>query len=352
MKKDISNIELKLDITNRPLNYPKGNPTAVHAKGIYIYTEDGREILDAASGAAVVNVSKFCEKLVASTNGLMYKCYLTGSGSDATEAALKLARQYYYDKEGDKTSRDHVISRDRSYHGNTLGALSVSEFTISHVSSCYSYRQQLEVAELEEKFIEPVVGAALGCAPYVPGYLTAMLEVCHKYDILCIFDEVMCEEEGVAPDIQIMALLISEKVYVELKNEQFIHGLTYDCMPVAAVAGLTVHRIIEDDNLLENVTKQGEYLIKSLKNKLGDHQNIGDIRGKGLLICIEFVDNKDSKEPFNPELGVAHKIADLAFSPPNNKTVYPDVEYIVNTISIVIEKAFKEINSADFEKKK
>lgn len=174
------------------------------------------------------DVSKYCEKLVASTNGLMYKCYLTGSGSDATEAALKLARQYYYDKEGDKTSRDHVISRDRSYHGNTLGALSVSEFTsrqepysailmdkVSHVSSCYSFRQQLEgesneafvakkVAELEEKFIEvgpnkimafiiePVVGAALGCAPYVPGYLTAMLEVCHKYDILCIFDEVMC----------------------------------------------------------------------------------------------------------------------------------------------------------------
>lgn len=157
----------------------------------------------------------------------MAKAYLTGSGSEAMEAAMKLARQYFYEKDI-KTPRSKFIARNNSYHGNTFGALSVSGFptrrapyesillhNVHHVPSCYPYRQRLEdesdshfvtrkAKELDNKFIElgghtviafiaePVVGAALGCVPYVPGYLQAMKEVCHKYGALFILDEVMC----------------------------------------------------------------------------------------------------------------------------------------------------------------
>ena len=188
--------------------------------------------------------------LVDSTDGALDKVYLTGSGSDATDAALKLARQYFYDQDHE-TQRKYIISRDHSYHGNTLGALSVSEFesrqapykdilakNVVHVTSCYPYRQLLDgesnadfvakkVDELDKTFqkigpekvmafiVEPVSGAALGCVSAVPGYLEAMKEVCHKYGALFILDEVMCgmgrtgtlhawQMEGVVPDILIV----------------------------------------------------------------------------------------------------------------------------------------------------
>ena len=165
--------------------------------------------------------------LVNSTGGVLTGVYLTGSGSDATEAALKLARQYYYDQDSE-TPRKYIISRDHSYHGNTLGALSVSEFesrqapykdilakNVVHVTSCYPYRQLLDgesnadfvakkVDELDKTFqkigpekvmafiVEPVSGAALGCVCDPPGYLEGVKNICHKYGILIIFDEVMC----------------------------------------------------------------------------------------------------------------------------------------------------------------
>ena len=193
---------------------------------------------------------KLQDFLVNSTHGVLSKVFLTGSGSDATEAALKLARQYFYDQDPD-TLRNTIISREGSYHGNTIGALSVSELKIrqepykdilldnvEHVSSCYPYRQLLEgescadfvvkkADELENKILnlgpenvmafiaEPVSGAALGCVSAVPGYLEAMKEVCPKHGALLIFDEVMCglgrtgfyhawQIEGVAPDILII----------------------------------------------------------------------------------------------------------------------------------------------------
>ena len=216
-----------------------------------------------------------------------------------------------------------------------------------------------------------------------------MKEVCHKHGALLILDEVMCglgrtgfyhawQIEGVAPDILIIgkglgagyspisAILVAPRVWEVLKTEQFIHGLTYDAMPVGAVAALKVQQNVID--LLDNVKKQGDYLGKSLTNKLGNHTNVGNIRGEGLFWGIEFVKNKETKEPFDSKLGVSQQIVDLAKSPEFNMTFYPgagtvdgvngdhiiiappfivrehDIYYIVKVVSAVIEIIFKEIN--------
>jgi adenosylmethionine-8-amino-7-oxononanoate aminotransferase len=423
-------------------------------KGNYLITKDGRRVFDACSGAAVsclgyanervieaihkqLNsgtpylassfwandvVEDLSKELILGTNDKMGRVYLTGSGSEAMEAAIKLSRQYFYEQDP-KTPRVNFIARDNSYHGNTLGALAVSGFparkapyipllmkNVHHVSSCYPYRQRNEgesdaafvrrkAEELEAKFqdlgpetvvafiVEPVVGAALGCVPYVPGYLKAMRDVCHKHGALFILDEVMCgmgrtgtlhawQGEDVVPDLQTMAkglgagyqsiaaLMISKKV-VELimnKSGQFIHGLTYQAMPVQAAAALEVQRIIREDKLMENVSKQGTYLGERLKVLLSNHPNVGDIRGKGLFWGLEFVKNKTTKEPFRPEDTVAQKIMELAISHPYNMTVYPgtgtvdgrrgdhiilapsyiitkeDVDHIVDTVLAVVKK--------------
>jgi adenosylmethionine-8-amino-7-oxononanoate aminotransferase/NADH:ubiquinone oxidoreductase subunit 3 (subunit A) len=438
-------------------HFKKHYPTIVSAKGSFLYTEDGKEIFDAASGAAAAcigygnekviaamydkfmegthylatsywkdrDVLKINEWLINGTGNKLTKVYLTGSGSDATEACIKLIRQFYYDQDNE-TERHIIITRENSYHGNTIGALSASSFiarqlpfypiltdNVEHISACNYYRQQLDeesieefvtrkALELENKILEigpkkimcflmePVSGAALGCVPSVPGYLKAMQEVCHKYDILIVFDEVMCgmgrtgllhawQEEGVAPDVLIIgkglgggyhpisALLVAPKVWEALKTEQFIHGLTFDAVPVGAVAAWNVHQIIEDNNLLDNVSKQGVYLGETLKTKLADHPNVGDIRGKGLFWGIELVKDKVTKEPFDAKLRVSQLLVNLALSeynmviyqgtggadglngdhimihPPYNITA-KDVDHIVNVVTAVVEKVMKEIN--------
>lgn len=299
------------------------------------------------------------------------------------EAAVKLARQYFY--ESDKqTPRVNFIARETSYHGNTLGALGVSGHVarrapfepflmgnIHRVSACNAYRQRKngesdesfvsrKAEELEAKFqelgpetvigfvCEPVVGAALGCVPSVPGYLKAMREVCHKHGALFILDEVMSgmgrcgtlhawQHEGVVPDLQtlgkglgggyqpIAAVLISPKVVSALLNGsgQFVHGQTYQAMPVQAAAALEVQKIQREENLMQNVRTQGEHLEKCLKSLLGAHPNVGDIRGRGLFWGLEFVKDKQTKEPFDPKLGVAQKVHDTAISAPFNMTMYP-----------------------------
>jgi adenosylmethionine-8-amino-7-oxononanoate aminotransferase len=299
------------------------------------------------------------------------------------EATIKLARQFFYEKDN-ATPRVNFIARQGSYHGNTIGALGMSGHlarrapyepflmdNVHHVSACNSYRQRLEgesdasfvgrkAAELEAKFqelgpetvigfvCEPVVGAALGCVPSVPGYLRAMRDVCHKHGALFILDEVMSgmgrcgtlhawQGEDVVPDIQtigkglgggyqpIAAVLISKRVvegFLE-GSGQFVHGQTYQGMPVQAAAALEVQKIKREDNLMENVGIQGAYLEKCLKSLLGDHPNVGDIRGRGLFWGLEFVKDKVTKEPFAPNLSVAQKVHDTAISAPYNMTMYP-----------------------------
>ncbi|KAI4135379.1 MAG: hypothetical protein LQ341_005884 [Variospora aurantia] len=342
------------------------------------------------------------------------------------EAAIKMSRQYFYETDK-QTPRVNFIARQGSYHGNTIGALGVSGFparrapyepflmnNVHHISRCNSYRDRKEgesdlafvarkAKELDDKFkelgpdtvigfiAEPVVGAALGCVPYVPGYLKAMRDVCHKYGALFILDEVMCgtgrtgtlhawQAEDVVPDIQTMgkglgagyqpiaAMMISQNIVEVLMrgSEQFIHGQTYQAMPVQAAAALEVLRIIRRNELMENVTKQGVYLEKGLRAVLSDHPNVGDIRGKGLFWGIEFVKDKATKEPFDPKYGIAQKILDLAISPTFNMTVYPgtgsvdgvcgdhiiiappyivtkkDVDEIIARVSAVVQIVFKD----------
>ena len=341
------------------------------------------------------------------------------------EATVKLARQYFY--ENDKqTSRVNFIAREHSYHGNTIGALGISGHlarrapytpflmgNVHHVSACNAYRQRQEgesdaefvarkAAELETKFhelgpetvigfiAEPVVGAALGCVPSVPGYLKAMRDVCHKHGALFILDEVMSgmgrcgtlhawQDEDVVPDLQtigkglgagyqpIAAVLISHKVVNSLLNGggQFIHGQTYQGMPIQAAAALEVQRIKCEENLTENVRIQGAYLEKRLKALLGAHPNVGDIRGRGLFWGIEFVQDKATKEPFPVNKGIAQKVHDTAISAPFNMTMYPgtgtfdgisgdhvilappynitqaDAEYISQVTSDVVHRVFQ-----------
>jgi adenosylmethionine-8-amino-7-oxononanoate aminotransferase len=298
------------------------------------------------------------------------------------EAAVKLGRQYYYETDKN-TTRVNFIAREGSYHGNTIGALGISGhvarrapyepflMNVHRVSACNAYRQRQEnesdqsfvarkVVELEAKFqelgpetvigfiCEPVVGAALGCVPYVPGYLKAMRDVCHKHGALFILDEVMSgmgrcgtlhtwQDEGVTPDLQtvgkglaggyqpIAAVLISDKIIQSLLNGggQFIHGQTYQSMPVQAAAALEVQRIMREENLVQNVRIQGLHLEKCLKALLADHPNVGDIRGKGLFWGLEFVKDKSTKEPFDPKLCVAQRVHDAALSEPHNMTTYP-----------------------------
>lgn len=400
-------------------NLHKRYPEIHRGQGNYLYSEENgsvRAFFDASCGAAVSvlgyndeivknaikaqmdtgisylpaafwknpAVNKISKNIIEGTDKKMEKVFFACSGSEAMDSAIKLSRQYFFEKEGEASPRVNYIARDRSYHGNTMGALSLSGFksrrkpyesilsdNVHHVSACYPYRQQnkgesdaifvaKKAAELEEKFqelgpetvvafvAEPVVGAALGCVPCVPGYLKAMRDVCHKHGALFILDEVMCgmgktgtlhawQEEDIAPDIQtvakalaagyeaVSAMLISKKIYEVLKNGsgEFVHGFTYEAMPKQAAACLAVQQIFRDEDLLKNVVEKGKYLEEMLKAKLGDHAHVGDIRGKGLFWGLEFVKDKVTKEPFDPKLGVSQRIFDLAISDPYNIFIYP-----------------------------
>lgn len=387
-------------------NIHKAPPSVERSDGNYIYLTNGRKIYDGTCGAAVsclghsneevkqamiaqmnknsyVNslffstpvVDELAQLLIESTGERMARAFLINSGSEAMEAAVKLARQYFLEIPVPQTRRVNFISREHSYHGNTLGALSVSghvarralfEPLLSQntykVSSCNPYRQRLpgqsdaafvamKKAELEAKFqelgpdtivafvCEPVVGAALGCVPAVPGYLKAMKEVCEVHGALLILDEIMCgmgrsgplhswEVDGVVPDIQtigkglgggyqpIAGILIGHKIVNALDKGTgtFMHGHTYQAHPITCAAALCVQKIIRRTDLGSNVKTQGKYLEKLLRQRLASHPNVGDIRGRGLFWGMELVEVKDTKEPFDPKLKVAQGVHDMAMT--------------------------------------
>ncbi|KAK5166679.1 uncharacterized protein LTR77_008223 [Saxophila tyrrhenica] len=334
--------------------------------------------------------------LIESTYGEMAKAFVISSGSEAIEAALKLARQYHIEKRPSEPQRCHFIARQQSYHGTTLGALAVGGHVArralyepmlstanSRVSPCYTYRGKQSVIESEAGYIqrleseldaefqrvgpqnvaafiaEPVVGAALGCVPAIKGYFQAMRRVCDKYGALLIMDEIMCgcgrvgpeptdrypnplhawqdPLIGVVPDIMtigkglgggyqpVAATLANHKVVDVLFNGTgaFSHGQTYQGHPIACRAAVEVQRIIRDDNLVANVRKQGALLSKLLKEKVGSHGAVGDIRGKGLFWGIEFVSNKSAKTPYEPSEAIAMGVHELAMREPFNISLYP-----------------------------
>ncbi len=372
-------------------------PQAVAGQGVFITDEDGRSYIDGSGGAAVsclghghpevmaamqaqmdriayAHTSFFttdvaeelAERLVAlAPEGLDY-VYLVSGGSEAVEAAMKMARQYFV--EIGQPQRRHFIARRQSYHGNTLGALAAggnawrrAQFQpilpeTHHVSPCYAYRDQKAgeapeayaarlADELEAKIIElgadeviafiaePVVGATLGAVGPVADYFARIRRICDKYGVLLILDEVMCgmgrtgtvfacEQEGISPDLvtiakglgggyqPIGAVLLSEKIYRAFAEGSglFQHGHTYICHPMAAAAALKVVELISQPEMLANVRLMGERLQAGLDARLGQHPHVGDIRGRGLFRGIEIVADKETKTPFDPALKIHARI--------------------------------------------
>jgi len=313
--------------------------------------------------------------LIEGTNGEMSKAYIMCSGSEAMESAMKMARQYYYELSPKQTKRVNFIAREGSYHGTTLGSLSMSGHVgrrnmfhellmnnIFRVSPANEYRgkadgqtteqyvQQL-ADELDRKFeevgpetvcafvAEPVVGATIGTVPAPEGYFKAMKKVCEKHGALLILDEVMSgmgrcgtlhawQHEGVVPDIQTIAkglgggyapvagMLINHRVADALKNGSgaFSHGHTYQGHPVGCAAALEVQKIMKEENLIENVRINGQYLGELLHKHLDSHPNVGNIRGRGFFWSLEFVADKATKEPFPPSAGIAGKVHSTALN--------------------------------------
>jgi len=378
-------------------------PIAIAGHGVWLTAAYGREILDASGGAAVsclghqhkrvveaiqrqvgtlayAHTSFFsstpaedlAEMLVGHEPGGLAYAYFVSGGSEAIEASLKMARQYFV--ETGQPNRTHFIARRQSYHGNTLGALALggNEYrrapyapllsnAFSHVSPAFAYREQRATeteadftarlaAELEAEFqrlgpdtvaafvAEPVVGATAGCVPPPTGYFRAVRDICDRHGALLILDEVMCgmgrtgtlhawEQEGIAPDLQaiakglgggyqpIGALLASARIVDALRDGSgaFQHGHTYLAHPVACAAALAVQQVIRDEGLLARVRQQGDLLDQRLTECFGNHPHIGDIRGRGLFRGIELVADRASKQPFDPALKLHARVKQAAF---------------------------------------
>ena len=372
-------------------------PHAASAQGVYITDTSGRRYLDGSGGAAVTSVGHahpevlaamraqidhlcyahtaffttdaaeaLAEKLVdLAPEGLNY-VYLVSGGSEAVEAALKMARQYFV--EVGAPQRRHIIARRQSYHGNTIGALATGGNAMRrqqfqpilpethHVSPCYAYRDKgvdesseaytARLAdELEAKILalgpeevmafvaEPVVGATLGAVGSVADYFKRVRAICDKYGVLLILDEVMCgmgrtgtvfacEQDGVIPDIvtiakglgggyqPIGAVMLSDKIYASFANGsgQFQHGHTYIGHPVAAAAANKVVEIIARPETLANVNTMGARLQSGLETALAASPHVGDIRGRGLFRGIEIVADRAHKTPFDPTKKIHAKI--------------------------------------------
>jgi adenosylmethionine-8-amino-7-oxononanoate aminotransferase len=378
-------------------------PKAIGGEGVWLIAEDGRKILDASGGAAVSclghqhprvleaiakQASKLAyahtafftsqpaealaEKLVGHEPGGLAYVYFVSGGSEAIEASIKLARQYFV--EVGQPQRRHFISRRQSYHGNTLGALAAGgnawrrepyapllSSAFSHVTPAFAYHEKRDqeteaafvarlAAELEAEFerlgpdavvafiAEPVVGATAGCVPAPEGYFKAVREICSRHGALLILDEVMCgmgrtgtlhawEQEGISPDIQaiakglgggyqpIGAMLASGRITDAIRDGSgaFQHGHTYLGHPLACAAALEVQRIIDDEQLLDRVKQRGHQLERRLTERFGNHRHVGDIRGRGLFWAIELVADRNSRRPFDPALKLNQKIKAAAF---------------------------------------
>jgi adenosylmethionine-8-amino-7-oxononanoate aminotransferase len=385
-------------------------PVAVKGEGIEIVDSTGKRYIDASGGAAVsclghsnqrvidaikrqaqalpyAHTSFFttqpAEELASylvehAPQGLAHVYFVSG-GSEAIEAALKLARQYFV--EVGQPQRRHIIARRQSYHGNTLGALAIGGnawrrepflpllIDAHHVSPCYAYREQRAdeteeqfaqrlADELEQKILElgsdtvaafvaeTVVGATAGAVPPVREYFRKIRAVCDRYGVLLILDEIMsgmgrtghlfaCEEDGVTPDLltiakglgagyqPIGATLVSDKIYQAITGGSgfFQHGHTYIGHATACAAALEVQRVIADEHLLDNVKARGEQLRSLLRERYAQHPFIGDVRGRGLFVGVELVQDRATKTPFDAKLKLHAAIKREAFQ--RGLMVYP-----------------------------
>ena len=386
-------------------------PKAIGGEGVYLFAEDGRRVIDASGGAAVsclghqhprviAAIAKqastltyahtafftsepaeaLAETLVGHEPGGLAYAYFVSGGSEAIEASIKIARQYFIER--GEPQRQHFIARRQSYHGNTLGALAAGgnawrrapyapllSDAFSHVTPAFAYHEKHDgesdaqfvarlATELEVEFqrfgpdtvaaflAEPVVGATAGAVTAPDGYFRAVREICDRHGALLILDEVMCgmgrtgtthawEQEGVAPDIQaiakglgggyqpIGAMLTSGKIIDTIRSGSgaFLHGHTYLAHPLACAAALAVQDVIREDGLLERVNERGKQLEQRLTERFGNHRHVGDIRGRGLFWAIELVADRASRTSFDPALKLNQKIKAEAFA--NGLGCYP-----------------------------
>src|ERR1700723_495926 len=385
-----------------PRNFLKKYPHATRAEGCFVYTDDGKRYMDASGGAAVVTIGHGVEEIgramAEQASRLAYvhssqfhteiadklaqrilalapdgmrpqgRVYFTSGGSEATETALKLARQYWLER--GETKRFRVLSRLQSYHGSTLGALSVSGNVRrrepfapmlaewGHIPPCYCYRCpyglrfpgcNVECADELNRMLErdgsedvaafifePVVGATLGAVAPPEGYVQRIAEICRQHGILLIADEVMTgmgrtgkpfavEHWGATPDMilvgkgiasgyaQLGAVIVSGRVAETSSRGSgaFLHGFTYNAHPVAPAAGNAVLDYIERENLFARVDIAGREVRAALE-PLKKFSVGGDVRGMGLLWGIEFVQDKKTREPFPSDARIAYRIQEDA----------------------------------------
>jgi hypothetical protein len=385
-------------------------PVAAGGAGIEIVDTEGRRYLDASGGAAVSCLGhghpavaaamreqldriayahtgffttdvaeKLADRLIAGAPEGISHTYLVSGGSEAVEAAIKMARQYFVER--GQPQRRHLIARRQSYHGNTLGALAAggnewrrAQFApllieTHHIDPCFAYRFQ-EQGESDEAYgrraadaleakilelgsgtvmaflAETVVGATAGAVAAAPGYFKRIREICDRHGVLLILDEVMCgmgrtgtlhacEQEGIAPDLMtiakglgggyqpIGAVLLGRHIHDAFAKGSgfFQHGHTYMAHPMACAAALAVQEAIGNDNLLANVQTMGAALRRRLAERFGNHPHVGDIRGRGLFQAIELVEDRSTKAPFDPARKLHAKVKKAAMA--RGLMVYP-----------------------------
>ncbi|HHI69567.1 MAG TPA: aspartate aminotransferase family protein [Rhodobacteraceae bacterium] len=377
-------------------------PRAMRGEGAYLIDDSGKRYLDGSGGAAVSCLGhndadviaaikaqldqvayahtgfftsepaeELAERLVSLAPEGIDRVYFLSGGSEAVEAALKLARQYFIEK--GETGRHRFIARRQSYHGNTLGALATGGnewrrrpfaplmIETSHIPPCYEYRGreagesrfdygqrmadalEAEILRLGPETVaafvaEPVVGATLGAVPSVAGYFGRIRQICDRYGVLLILDEVMCgmgrcgtlfacEQEEVRPDIitiakglgagyqPIGAMLCSDEIYAAIKTGSgfFQHGHTYIGHPTACAAANAVVVRLTEGGLVGRSQRMGKLLKDRLVAEFGQHPHIGDIRGRGMFLGLEIVQERDSKKPFDPDRAIHKAIKQAAF---------------------------------------
>lgn len=312
------------------------------------------------------------DKLASESPGELNWTYLVSGGSEAVEASIKLARQYHVDS--GQSGKSQIIARRQSYHGSTLGALAAGgnmarrtlytpllSDAMHHISPCHYWRWAEEgegefeygqrvANQLEDKIIalgaekvaafiaEPVVGATMGAVPAVEGYFQRIRDICKAYDVLLIFDEIMCgmgrtgslfasEHDRVIPDIvciakglgagyqPIGAMICTTHIYETIKNGSghFLHGHTYLAHPVACAAALEALNQISTHDMLRGVREKGAVLMARLTARFGENRFVGDIRGRGLFIGIELVGSRNTKEPVERSWQLTDKFKQAAF---------------------------------------
>ncbi|HFC04123.1 MAG TPA: aspartate aminotransferase family protein [Rhizobiales bacterium] len=377
-------------------------PMATGAAGVYLTDSTGKQYLDASGGAAVCPVGHGNKRVIEAvkaqldrmafahtsffTNdpaeqlaailsdkapGGVWRTYFVSGGSEANEAALKMARQIQFER-GD-VERSHFISRHMAYHGSTIATMAIGTIrasselykpllpgNVEKIMPCFPFRWQKDgesaadfltrssgeleavIQQLGDKraicFIaETVSGATLGAVPPVPGYFKAIREICDRHGVLMILDEVMagmgrcgtlfaCEQDGVVPDMITLAkglgggyqplgaVMVREELVSELEQGSgaFVHGHTYVGHASACAAGLAVQQVFEEDKLVEQVASKGDVLAAKLEAAFGDHPHVGDLRGRGFFRGIEIVKDRQTNEPFDSAAGVAMKIKKAA----------------------------------------